>query len=165
MFCQWHQLPPFKLDRIRGHQLPVFERLIPLSNHRVFLLGDAAGFIDVFSGQGICYALEGGIIGAQTAIDIIKGNYSLNQASAQYRRRITQRFGKELQTGWFIMRLVHSHLYGGFRVARLMKWPGQLAFDVARGNTDYYRMKRNPLSIISQLFIKEIKTRILGIFT
>ncbi|MFX1566402.1 MAG: NAD(P)/FAD-dependent oxidoreductase [Promethearchaeota archaeon] len=165
MFCQWYQLPPFKLKQIRGHQLTAFETLIPLSNHRVFLIGDAAGFIDVFSGQGICYALESGIIGAQTAIAIIKGNYSLTQASGQYRQRITQRFGEELQFSWFIMRLVHAHLYGGLRLARLMKWPGQLVFDLARGITDYYRMKRNPLSLISRLFIKELKTRLLGIFT
>ncbi len=165
MFCSWHQLPLFKLKRLRGHQLPIFESPIPLSNHRVFLIGDAAGFIDVFSGQGICYALEGGIICAQTATNIIQGNHSLTQAATQYQRRVTQRFGKELQCSWFIMRLVHAHLYGGFRLARLMKWPGQLAFDIARGLTDYYRMKRNPLRLLSRLFIGELRARLMGVIT
>ena len=162
MFCQRQGLPLFKLQNIRGHQLPVFETLIPLTHHRVFLVGDAAGFIDVFSGQGICYALESGLLSAQTAIGVIKQNHTLTKATSHYQTRIAQRFGMELQYSWFIMRLVHAHQYGGFRMARFMKWPGKLIFDIARGNTDYYRMKRNPLGLIAKLFATELTTRLMS---
>lgn len=162
MFCQREGIPLIKLQRLRGHQLPVFETLIPLTNHRVFLVGDAAGFIDVFSGQGICYALESGLISALTAKGIIKSKHSLSKAAIRYQTRITQRFGMELQYSWLVMRLVHKHQYGGFRLARFMKWPAKLLFDIGRGKTDYYRMRRNPLGIIAKLFISEIQTRLMG---
>lgn len=162
MFCQREGLPLFKLQHLRGHQLPVFETLLPLTNHRIFLVGDAAGFIDAFSGQGICYALESGLLSAQTVIEIIKHNHTLAKAASQYQTRIAQRFGMELQYSWSVMRLVHAHQYGGFHLARFMKWPGKIIFDIGRGQTDYYRMKRNPLSLIAKLFVSELKTRLMS---
>jgi geranylgeranyl reductase family protein len=161
MFCLREGLPLFKLQRLRGHQLPVFEKLIPLTSHRVFLVGDAAGFIDVFSGQGICYALESGLICAKTVTELIKHNHTLSKAASQYQTRIAQRFGMELQDSWFFMRLVHANQYGGFHMARFMKWPGKLVFDIARGRTDYYRMKRNPLNLLAKLFASELKARLM----
>jgi geranylgeranyl reductase family protein len=162
MFCEQHEMPPFRLRNIRGHQLPVFRKTIPLSSNRVLLVGDAAGFIDTFSGQGICYALEGGQICARTVIEIIKHNRPLSEATSVYQTRIAQRFGEELRYSWTIARLVHSHLYGGFRMARFMRWPGALLFDIAQGKTDYYSMKRNPLGLFFKLFVAELKTRLLS---
>jgi flavin-dependent dehydrogenase len=162
MFCEQQGLPPFKIRNLRGHLLPVFERVIPLTAHRVLLVGDAAGFIDAFSGQGICYALESGLIGAQTAISIIKHHQSFSKAAFSYQTKIMQRFGEELRYSWSVMRLVHSHPYGGFRLARFCKWPGQILFDIARGKTDYYRMRRNPLGIICALLVSELQMRLKG---
>ncbi|MFX1318119.1 MAG: NAD(P)/FAD-dependent oxidoreductase [Promethearchaeota archaeon] len=162
MFCEQYEIPPFRLHNIHGHQLPAFRNPIPLSSNRVLLAGDAAGFIDTFSGQGICYALEGGLICARAAIEIIKHNRPLSEVTSDYQTRITQRFGEELRFSWTIARLVHSHLYGGFRLARLMRWPGALLFDIAQGKTDYYRMKRNPLGLIYKLFMSELKARLIS---
>ncbi|MFW9934841.1 MAG: NAD(P)/FAD-dependent oxidoreductase [Candidatus Thorarchaeota archaeon] len=160
MFCEQYDLPPLNLQKFRGHLLPVFESLIPLTAHRVLLVGDAAGFIDAFSGQGICYALESGIIGAQTAFRIIKQSQNLSTASLQYRTQILQRFGEELRCSWSVMRHIHAHSYGVFRVARLWKWPGQIICALARGNTDYYRLWRNPLRLIFFLLISELQLRL-----
>lgn len=160
MFCEQHNLPLLNLPKLRGHLLPVFESLPPLTAHRVLLIGDAAGFIDAFSGQGICYALESGIISAQTAFRIVKQSQALTTASSQYRSQILQRFGEELRCSWSVMRHIHAHSYGMFRVARMWKWPGQILFALARGNTDYYRMLRNPLSLIFSLFVSELQLRL-----
>ncbi len=162
MFCEQFEMPTLRLQNIRGHQLPVFRTPLPLSSNRVLLVGDAAGFIDTFSGQGICYALEGGQICARAVIEIIKYNRPLSEATLDYQTRIAQRFGKELRFSWTIAKLVHSHQYGGFRMARFMRWPGALLFDLARGKTDYYRMKRNPLRLIYKLFVSELRTRLMS---
>jgi len=160
MFCEQHGLPPFRLQNIRGHLLPVFETLITTIDHRVLLVGDAAGFIDAFSGQGMCYAFESGLISAQTVINILKHGQSLAEAASYYRTKILQRFGEELRYSWSVMRIVHAHPYGGFRAARFWKWPGQILFDIARDKTDYYRMWRNPLGLIFHLFVSELQTRL-----
>ena len=163
-FCEQYGLSLFDLKGLRGHMLPVFDTLIPLTNNRVFLVGDSAGFIDAFSGQGICYAIEGGLIAAQTAIKVIKQQEPLIQATTTYRRRIQQRFGEELRMSWVIMRFVHAHLYGGFRSARFMKWTGQLLFDIGRGKMDYYRMRRNPLRVLYNILKTELRTRLMRRF-
>ncbi len=160
-FCEQFGLPPFTFQNLRGHLLPFFENLISLTNQRVLLVGDSAGFIDVFSGQGICYALEGGLIAARTVIDVIKHHETLSEASSSYQCRIQQRFGEELRCSWLIMRIVHARPYGGFRAARFMKWPGPTLFDIGRGKTDYYRMIRNPLGFLYNLFKFELQIRLM----
>lgn len=55
----------------RGHVIPAggFRRTIRRS--RVLLAGDAAGFVDPFSGEGIAYALQSGRLAGQAVADAV----------------------------------------------------------------------------------------------
>lgn len=45
---------------LRGHPLPIFIRREPIATSRTMLVGDAAGLVDPFSGEGIRFAIKSG---------------------------------------------------------------------------------------------------------
>lgn len=74
--------------------LPAGGRLRKISNGRIFLLGDAAGFVDPFSGEGIYYALRS----AEILADIMDRNKD----------------GKEFE------KACYKHFLGEFRLSALL---------------------------------------------
>jgi len=61
-------------------------------DNAILLVGDAAGLAYTQSGEGICPAIESGMIAAKVVEDA-KGNYSIDQLN-NYQRLNRQRFGK-----------------------------------------------------------------------
>lgn len=58
----------------------------------MFLVGDAAGFIDPFAGDGISLALQSGTLAAEWITHFLRGKCSLLQARAEYRAAYCRRF-------------------------------------------------------------------------
>lgn len=162
MYSQHFKIPPLTLQNIKGHMLPVFQEPITFTSTRLLLAGDAAGFIDTFSGQGICYALESGLIAAHTAIRVSKHNQKPSEASSLYSTLIKRRFGEELRSSWNAARLFHRNLHVSLRLGRYLKCIGTALFGLAWGNMNYYQIKRNPLSYLFKLFVYEIQGRLIG---
>ncbi len=163
IFARWYarqtgiRIPP--LQKIVGHPLPAtgFER--PLVANRLLLVGDAAGFVDVFSGQGLCYAVESGILAGRTTTKAInKQNFS-EKALGEYTKVAQRRFGEELRFSRSVAMTVHNHLYGGFKLLRHIRGLDRLVKDIATGQTDYYRLLRNPLKSLGRGIIAELRAR------
>lgn len=53
---------------VRGHLIPLAPRAEPLHSKRILLAGDAAGFADPLTGEGISYALRSGRMAAEAAL-------------------------------------------------------------------------------------------------
>jgi geranylgeranyl reductase family protein len=77
----------------KGHPLPLGSFTHPLVHDRALLLGDAAGFINPLTGEGIEFALESGELAAET----IRAADAAGDLSARtldiYAPRCRQRFG------------------------------------------------------------------------
>jgi flavin-dependent dehydrogenase len=56
------------------------------------LIGDSAGFIDPFAGDGISLALQSGTLAAETALSFLKGKCSWEQALEKYSSGYQKRF-------------------------------------------------------------------------
>jgi geranylgeranyl reductase family protein len=83
--------------KIRGGNVPVTMLRHPVYDERVMLTGDAAGFVDSFTGEGIRYAIISGKIAAQTAADCHeRGDFSLHSVSL-YQKQCEERFGENLR--------------------------------------------------------------------
>jgi flavin-dependent dehydrogenase len=163
LFQKRKRLSPLRLEKIRGHMLPVFTlRSKGFVGHRILLVGDAAGFVDTFTGQGICYAVESGIIAGHILSKTIKNHITVLQLASQYEQLIQRRFGRELLYSGNIAQLVHSHRYGAFRTARHLKSTTKFIFDIAAGNDSYDRIRRNPLRFLGKTFVNEFKARLSG---
>jgi geranylgeranyl reductase family protein len=50
---------------LHGHPIPIYRRPEPITTRRALLVGDAAGLVDPFSGEGIRYAIKSGRLAAQ----------------------------------------------------------------------------------------------------
>jgi len=86
----------FPMENLKGGLLPIF----PLKKtyaERVLLCGDAAGFINPITGEGIYYAMRSG----ELAADVLRKGLQAKDLSAQflscYQSQWKQEFGKDLQ--------------------------------------------------------------------
>jgi flavin-dependent dehydrogenase len=59
---------------------------------QMMLVGDAAGFIDPFAGDGISLALQSGTLAAQKLLPFLAGKISLDEAHREYRSNYQKRF-------------------------------------------------------------------------
>jgi geranylgeranyl reductase family protein len=83
--------------RIRGCFIPVTRFGHSCAAERVLLVGDAAGFVDCFSGEGIRTAIASGRMAAETAIEACgEGDFSL-PSMLRYRDRFYAAFKRDLQ--------------------------------------------------------------------
>src|SRR6056297_41790 len=71
--------------KIKGHFLPFGEAKPRPGRANVLLAGDAAGFVDPITGEGIGHAIHSGELAALAAAHAIQKNQP-NQAFTQYRR-------------------------------------------------------------------------------
>jgi flavin-dependent dehydrogenase len=150
------------LRNIRGHPLPAAGFQSPVSGNRVLLVGDAAGFIDTFSGQGMCYAVESGILAGLTAVRAARRDDFTLQTLDAYATTARQLFGEELRYSLWLARLIHAHLYGGFRLVRRFRARSRIVEDIASGAFSYHRMLRNPLRYLGRLLVAEVQARLRG---
>lgn len=68
--------------RLRGHTIPAGGITRNVVSPRVVLVGDAAGFVDPFTGEGMAYAIRSG----QIAAEVIAENIRDNNHGAQLRQ-------------------------------------------------------------------------------
>ncbi|NHI84039.1 MAG: NAD(P)/FAD-dependent oxidoreductase [Candidatus Thorarchaeota archaeon] len=73
-FCLNYEIAPIILSEA-GARFPCIVRDSTIKE-RTILVGDAAGFVDAFTGEGIKYAIRSGVLAAQTLEEAIRANDS-----------------------------------------------------------------------------------------
>lgn len=121
--------------RARGHLLPLASSRGQLHTNRALLLGDAAGFINPATGEGIEYAMESGELASEVLLAAAGRGRFDEAALAPYARHCERRFGTAFDLNhllqgiftrpWSANLLLHS--IGRSRLAY------DIAFDVAFG--------------------------------
>jgi geranylgeranyl reductase family protein len=162
LFARYYCIKLPALKGIRGHPLPALGFQRPLLTQRILLVGDAAGFIDVFTGQGICYALESGILAGYAATMALRKRPYNPAKLSWYIRMAQRRFGNELIESRILARKIHKHVYGGFRLVRRLRSLGDFVLKLASGDIDYYRIRRNPFKFSFSFLKADLRTRISG---
>lgn len=87
----------------------------PLSHHvrtvadtNVYLVGDAAGFVDPFTGQGVYLALHSARLAAEAIIGELKGAHSAQRIRARYRREHERVFGSRRRLASLVSFLIRT---------------------------------------------------------
>lgn len=88
-----------------GFVIPIRPRTGPFMKNRVLLVGDAAGFADPVTGEGISCALRSGQLAAQSLID---GNLEEEAVQGKYTRSVTESLMPELRAGRLLARLLYD---------------------------------------------------------
>jgi geranylgeranyl reductase family protein len=100
--------------RLHGHTLPLGGLNRHIATKRIMLAGDAAGFVDAFTGEGIYYAMRSGEIAAKTAAEKLS-NPDMDIVQA-YKSRCKRDFGDELRYSLLLSRAMHNYPGIFFRI-------------------------------------------------
>ncbi|MDH4154446.1 MAG: geranylgeranyl reductase family protein [Nitrospira sp.] len=132
-----------------GFVIPIRPRTGPFIKNRVLLVGDAAGFADPVTGEGISFALQTGQLAAQS---LVGGN--LEEASVQqaYSRSLAESILPELRAGRRLARLLYD--FPRLR-AWAFSWQGQrlceVVTDVMAGKRRYRDLAFTPQTLLKLL--------------
>ncbi|MEO8414705.1 MAG: geranylgeranyl reductase family protein [Ginsengibacter sp.] len=96
------------LESIQGYGLPLGSKKRSISGERFLLLGDAAGLIDPFTGEGIANAIRSGRVAAEHVLSATKQNRFDAKFNMQYDTEIYRKMWNEFRFGRSLQRLV-SH--------------------------------------------------------
>lgn len=115
-----------------------------LVTDRVILVGDAAGFIDPFTGEGIYYAIRSGQLAALACAESIeKDNFGADFLEKKYARVCNNDFGKDLRIALRLSNRVHDHpdiFFDALQHNSKSSW-----FDLATGKTTYRKLQKSLL--------------------
>ncbi len=83
----------------------LFRKPVPLRDG-ILRAGDAAGFVDPFVGDGMALALRGGTLAAKSMVPFLRGDASLEQASASYVRAYEECIAPVFRASSFLRRML-----------------------------------------------------------
>ncbi|WP_434387468.1 NAD(P)/FAD-dependent oxidoreductase [Melittangium boletus] len=124
-----------RVGRVKGHHLPYGSSAHQTTFDRALLLGDAAGFVNPLTGEGIEFALESGAFAAETLVEAFAtGDLSargLHGYARRWRARFRTAFRLNRRLMWAFER--PRMLDRVFRVANQETWAGDELIDVLSG--------------------------------
>lgn len=94
-----------RAGRVQGHHLPFGTFARHLVWDRCLLLGDAAGFINPLTGEGIEFALESGLLAAETLVKAEKAGAFTRAELAAYEERCAERFTRAFRQNGKLQRV------------------------------------------------------------
>lgn len=110
---------------------------------RVLLTGDAAGFVDPLTGEGIRYAIASGRQAAKAAASVILEGLDLNlQNLLIYKKDCIDEFGNDLKAAMSVARLFHKLPNFLFGMYFSSQEPFEKSLEILQGRIgyqDYYR--------------------------
>lgn len=102
---------------------PLARRVRRVSGDGYLLVGDAAGFFDPFTGEGIFDALHGGELAAATIAAALDLGDTSARALASYDRDRQRAFESRRRTAWLIQAFVRSPRLMDYALARIAERP------------------------------------------
>ncbi len=144
-----------KVPEIHGATLP--SRYVEKSySERVLLVGDAAGLINPFTGEGIDYAMFSGKIAAETITESLKKKDTSANFLSKYQKAWMNNFGKDLKVF-----LKYASSWGGEdeKFLKMLKRDEKLSsmfVDIACGNLSIYENRTKLIIRYFYCFIKNI---------
>ena len=143
-----------------GFVIPIRPRKGPFMKNRILLVGDAAGFADPVTGEGISFALRSGQLAAQSLVD---GNLEEEAVQGKYARSVAETLMPELRAGRLLARLLYDF-------PRLRSWAflqqgqrlSEAVTDVMAGTRTYCDLTCIPQALVRLLtpsWIKKARDR------
>ena len=147
-------------DSVRGNftpfLIPVGGPLACTAKGRVLLAGDAGGFVNAFTAEGIYYAMVTGDLAGRTVIEG-GGEPAGNRLARQYERAWNGEIGAELRDSVLIQRYLFA---SRARVSRIVRNAGnhgattRAILDYAIGRRSYTSLRRHLLTTYPHLALR-----------
>ena len=134
--AEWEMTPENMIGKIRGGSLPMGFNRTPVARPGLMLIGDAAGAVNPFNGEGIAYAMETAEIAATVALEALASGDARDLRV--YPGRLDDAFG-----GYFILGRTFVRLIGNAKVMGLLtkhgmkrEWLMKFAFKILANLTE-----------------------------
>ena len=150
-----------------GYFLPVGGPLQRTFTHRVLLCGDAAGFVNAFTGEGIYYAMVSGEHAAKVALRALERNDFSEKSLSTYQTNWQREIGKELEVSVAIQResFKRRHLIDFIvKAAQKNDLLRRSLAEYATGELGYQELKRRAIFHFAPFYL-EYKLRKIFQFT
>ncbi|MDD4496883.1 MAG: geranylgeranyl reductase family protein [Methanosarcinaceae archaeon] len=101
--------------KLHGHKIPRggFKRRV--TGSRIILSGDAGGFVDAFSGEGLAYAIRTGQFAAETIAEVCQQG-DKSKGLKKYESLCKAEFGTHLKYSLMFSKLMHRYPEKSFRI-------------------------------------------------
>jgi geranylgeranyl reductase family protein len=142
----------------RAFPLPISGPLPRTYSDRTLLCGDAGGFVNAFTAEGIYYAMVSGEHAARTAIEGIRGKDTGSNRLSAYERAWKKEIGEDLRKSVSIQRLLMSDLSRVDRVVNAATQNHALAALLARyatGSLTHEQFQRSLIFRALPLYARE----------
>ena len=138
--CEAHGLSFEHVEELRGHRLPMRRPAARLARGRTAVIGDAAGLVDPFSGDGIFEALLSARLVADAVLDLLAGRAD---SLEPYHDALTSRLARLSAFSWGLKAAVDRFPRLSLAAVRLPPtWPVIEA--IVRGDLDNPAPVRGP---------------------
>ena len=143
----------------RAFPLPISGPLARTYTDRILISGDAGGFVNALTAEGIYYAMVSGEHAAQTAIAAVKANDFRSRALARYQQSWKQEAGVELEKSVRFQKLLLSD---SKRIDRIVRAAGRnpiladLLARYATGSLPHDQFKRALIRRALPVYIREL---------
>ena len=144
------QLGPYQEQLTRGHRLLRRRKGIPIHKDGALLVGDAAGLIDYWTGEGIYYALRSAQLAVPAICDYLEGRAS---DLRPYEECIDHHLMPELHIARTLTRLGVWFPRLAYTLMKNSDWAWNTGCEVLRADKTYYdvRAKMGRLSFLFDL--------------
>jgi geranylgeranyl reductase family protein len=145
-----------------GSLIPVTTRRAPFAIGRILLVGDAAGFVDPLTGEGISFAIRSGQIAARS---LVGGNLAAEEVIHTYNAEIAGGILSELRAAKILSRLLYHHPALRSLLFRLYGQRfSEVVTDIMAGDRTYRGVIGNPSNYIELFKVagKRIRTTVAG---
>jgi geranylgeranyl reductase family protein len=120
-------------QQVHPYQFAPFTGTTPLHQGNALWVGDAAGLIDPFSGEGLYYAIQSGRVAAEVISKTLKGKGDLSSYTAKMLAELTDEFRSARR----FSRLIYRWPQTSYRFLQSHKWVVHLYFEILRGEKRY----------------------------
>ncbi|MGH3098563.1 MAG: lycopene cyclase family protein, partial [Streptosporangiales bacterium] len=107
---EWQFTEPHAVGKVRGAALPMGLNRTPVYSRGLVLVGDAAGMVNPFNGEGIAYAMESAEIAAETVAQAVARPTAgaRERALAAYPRNVRANYGGYYTLGRIFVRMISN---------------------------------------------------------
>lgn len=104
---EWGLVPERRIGKVRGGALPMGFSRKPVARPGLMLVGDAAGIVNPFNGEGIAYAMETGRTAAEVANEVASSGDP--RGTRAYAERLREAYeGYYILGRWFVRAIGHG---------------------------------------------------------
>jgi geranylgeranyl reductase family protein len=138
---------------LAAHLIPHRVRPSPIATERALLIGDAAGLVDFWTGEGIFYAIKSSLIAAEQIEGFLHGQfYSLKGYEAAVDRDIAP----EIKTSYQFSKIFNHLSSAAFKIIGKYDYPWDVFCRTMRGDRTFRELKERfrPDILLAKLFIR-----------